>query len=551
MRQHYKAYLVILFVAGFLFIPFLGQVHLFDWDEINFAESAREMLRTGNWTKVMVDFQPFWEKPPFFIWLQALSMKLFGVTEFAARFPNAIFGIVTLLVLYRIGRELFDSLFGWLWVLTYAGSFLPHFYFKSGIIDPVFNFFMFLGVYWLIRMTRPENRTIRQTRQYSLLAGAFVGLAVLTKGPVGLLLPALTGLAYWGFNKFKPMFYWSHVGLFLFFTLVVSSAWYGLETIKNGIWFLKEFIVYQIHLLSQEGAGHGGPIYYHFVVLLIGCFPASVLALGGLYNFCRMDPIQRQFKQVMVILLIVVLGVFSIVETKIVHYSSLAYYPVTFLAAHFAYHWMYEKIIHWRAYQTLFLTLIGVLIATAFTILPYIGMNPDLLMPYIKGEFAKGNLQADVNWNGWESGIGLFYLAIILTAVGLLVKKPRKIQGILLLFAGTMIVIQLALYVVVPKIEGYTQNAAIEFYKKKRDENAYVEVLGFKSYAHLFYTRKKPQKASEKIDQDWLLNKSIDKPAYFVVKNHDLNDYYPDKNLTLLYRKNGFVFLKRKGEPKE
>ena len=57
----------------------IGKVHLFDWDEINFAESAREMIVTNDFLTVQVDFKPFWEKPPFFIWLQVFSMKIFGV----------------------------------------------------------------------------------------------------------------------------------------------------------------------------------------------------------------------------------------------------------------------------------------------------------------------------------------------------------------------------------------------------------------------------------------------------------------------------------------
>ena len=62
-----------------LFVPFLGGVHLFDWDEINFAESAREMIRTGDYLTVRINYLPFWEKPPLFIWLQVLSMKIFGI----------------------------------------------------------------------------------------------------------------------------------------------------------------------------------------------------------------------------------------------------------------------------------------------------------------------------------------------------------------------------------------------------------------------------------------------------------------------------------------
>ncbi|MEZ7931449.1 MAG: hypothetical protein QMC21_08000 [Flavobacteriales bacterium] len=70
----------ILFLIGIgilFFFPFLGHVHLFDWDEINFAESAREMIETGDFFRVKINYEPFWEKPPFFFWLQVISMKLF------------------------------------------------------------------------------------------------------------------------------------------------------------------------------------------------------------------------------------------------------------------------------------------------------------------------------------------------------------------------------------------------------------------------------------------------------------------------------------------
>ena len=68
-----------------LFFPFIGKVPLFDWDEINFAESAREMLVSGNFRQVQINFQPFLETPPLFTWLQALAMHRYGINEFSAR----------------------------------------------------------------------------------------------------------------------------------------------------------------------------------------------------------------------------------------------------------------------------------------------------------------------------------------------------------------------------------------------------------------------------------------------------------------------------------
>ena len=86
MNKALVQFLIVVIGVAF-FLP-LQTIHLFDWDEINFAEAAREMLITGDYFRIVIDYQPFWEKPPLFIWLQAGSMSLFGVNEFAARLPN-------------------------------------------------------------------------------------------------------------------------------------------------------------------------------------------------------------------------------------------------------------------------------------------------------------------------------------------------------------------------------------------------------------------------------------------------------------------------------
>ena len=70
--------ILIVIIGLILFVPFLGKVHLFDWDEINFAEVAREMIVLEDYSRVIINYQPFTEKPPFFFWIQVLSLKLWG-----------------------------------------------------------------------------------------------------------------------------------------------------------------------------------------------------------------------------------------------------------------------------------------------------------------------------------------------------------------------------------------------------------------------------------------------------------------------------------------
>ena len=271
-----KIQLFIVAAAALLFVSFLGGVHLFDWDEINFAEAAREMIVTKNYLTVQINFLPFWEKPPLFIWMQVVAMKMFGINEFAARFPNAICGIVTLLILFNIGRKLRDNLFGVLWVLAFTGSVLPFFYFKSGIIDPWFNLFIFLSIWFLLLYSQPENQNkIRNI----ILSATFAGLAILTKGPVGFLLIALTAGIFLISVKFKVKVKIIEIPLYFLVLALVGGSWFIVQIMYGNYDTVVEFIVYQIRLFQTKDAGHGGFFGYHFVVLFFTVFPTSILAL--------------------------------------------------------------------------------------------------------------------------------------------------------------------------------------------------------------------------------------------------------------------------------
>jgi len=539
--------LIIVLLGALLFIPFLGNVHLFDWDEINFAESAREMLETGNYLQVQINYIPFSEKPPFFIWMQMLSMKVFGVNEFAARLPNAITGIITLLVLFNIGTKMKDKAFGILWALVYISSFLPHFYFKSGIIDPMFNLFIFLGIYHASKLTENDeflNHKIRRKirRNSAIYAGLFIGLAVLTKGPVGFLLFFLAYLLLVVIKKFQRI---NSIGEMFTFGIMFSltvSTWYFTDYWVNGEAFLKGFFQRQIEMLTTEDAGHGGPFYYHFLVLLVGCFPASVFVFGGIKNHDFSTGRLQNFQRWMLSLIIVVLFVFSVVQTKIIHYSSLTYFPITFFATYFLYFLIKGKR-KWRWYHATLFLIIGILWGSAILLAPLLGFNIEALKEYINDDFAVANLEAVVYWNNKEALYGLAYIFVLVCASILFSLKHKKI-GLSLLLLSTCAIIQIVMTLFVPRIEKYTQNAAIEFYKSKQNEDCYVEVLKFKSYAHLFYTRK-PSNLPY-YSKEYLLENYIDKPVYFVCKNiHKDEIFNKYSQLEIVYEKNGFVFLQK------
>ena len=125
------------------------------------------MIVLEDYLRVHINFKPFWEKPPLFSWLQVLSMKIFGINEYAARFPNAIVGILTLLSLHKFGTYYKNPKFGLIWALAYWGSILPFLYFKSGIIDPWFNFFIFSALFYFYKFL--NEQTLNRESNLSLI----------------------------------------------------------------------------------------------------------------------------------------------------------------------------------------------------------------------------------------------------------------------------------------------------------------------------------------------------------------------------------------------
>jgi 4-amino-4-deoxy-L-arabinose transferase-like glycosyltransferase len=537
-RKTLICYLGIAVAAALLFIPFLGQVHLFDWDEINFAESAREMIASHDYLNVKINFVSFYEKPPLFIWMQVASMKLFGVNEFAARFPDAVCGIISLLVIFHIGRKVSDIPTGLTWVLLFAGSLLPFMYFKSGIIDPWFNLFIFLGIYNLHLYIKNESQ-----RTLKIAASAFfIGLAVLTKGPAGLLIYLLTAGIYLLLIRFRIKTNPKDLFLFSVVLIITGGLWFILQIVEGNFGIIADFIAYQVRLFSTHGAGHRGFIGYHFVVLFFGVFPASLFALPVLLGTKKLHDKPPDFYRWMLILFWVVLILFTIVKTKIVHYSSMCYFPMTFMAAW----WLRQKMVPARTMKIIkmLVAVIGIVLAVLVAALTMVEYYKDLILPHIKDPFAAACLAADAHWHGHESIVSL----VLITGIVLfLVFWEKQKQVAVYLLTGMMMAFMfLCMYLITPRVEMYSQRAAIEFFSSVKDEDAYLTTIGYKSYAHYFYGRIRDYQKEESRDPEWLLTGQTDRPVYIAAKAYKKDKYlakYTD--LKVLYEKNGFVFFKR------
>jgi len=539
-------YAGIVVIAALFLLPFLGSVHLFDSNETNYAESAREMILTGDYLTVQIDFEPFPEKPPLFFWLQVISMKIFGINEFAARFPNVLCGILSLSMLYFFGRKIYGHRFGLLWILSYGAAILPFFFFKSGIIDPWFNLFIFIGIALFIFYFDPEKSKSRMRNL--LLSALFFGLAVMTKGPVAILIFLLCFLVFLALRRFRISTSAGHVALFILVLALVGGSWFVFQSATGNSNILKEFISYQIKLLSTDSSIHDGFFGYHLVVLLVGVFPASVIAMKSITKKAEDTELQKLFRQWMYILLLVVLILFSIVNTKLLHYSSLAYFPLTFLAAWVWDKWLDRKMEIGR-WQVVLIFLISLVLAGMAISFPLITDHYEWLLSKnfaFMDPFVSAAVKRNVHWSGYEWLVGLFLLlGVIVASVQIL---RRDWSGMLILHLVVLLFVFVSISLFSWRYEGYSQRAAINFYKSLKGQDVYVNTLGFKSYSHLFYFDKQASGEDDSIEH--LMTGQLDRDAYFVMKANKKDIYlerYP--KLEIVRERDGYLLTVRRAGP--
>ncbi len=526
-----RNYLFLLLLGLLLFLTGLGSTHLFDWDEINFAECAREMIVSGNYSQMQIAFKPFWEKPPLFIWLQALSMNVFGINEFAARLPNAIIGLFTLLLLYAIGKYIYNKKVGLLWSILYCGSYLSFFYFKSGIIDPLFNLTIFISIV-LIALYYRHNRI-----KFLVWSGLVTGLAIMTKGPVAWLIVGFSWILFLIFDKRITIKSLGALFIWFLFSLPVTSLWFGYETWHNGSWFVATFIQYQIRLLTTPDAGHGGFLLYHWVVLLCGMLPASVYAIGFLLKekFNKQDA----FTRMMILSFWVVLIVFTLVKTKIVHYSSFAYYPITFIAARYI-----TSIIESpnKVRNRLFNIAAIALSIMALVIIGFIYLvsHPQSILQMIHDDFIIEALQVSVYWPVWLYAIPILFIVLqVVLVIYRNISGRYELQSIF--NAGYLLVLLLA---VVPRVETFSQQSYIEMCKEYGKDGDTVLPYGFKSYAHLFYGKQRPQNCRYSADEI-LTGAESTSVVYFICKKNKEQELMAQQGVTFVTNRGGYYLFKR------
>ena len=268
-------------MGSLLLLTGLGDIGLTDRDEGSNAEAAREMLETGDWISPTLNYEPRYAKPAFVYWVISSTYALLGVNEFTARLPSALFGLGLLVLhywfLHRWVRPAI-AFFGSLMLLLNIEFVGIH---RMVLTDPELVFFTTLATYSFWAGFHGEGRDQR------VLWLFYIGmaLAMLAKGPIGIIIPLLAVIPYLTLTRqWKRYFTRGNPFLGWVLCLVIAAPWYlAMLTIHGGD-YVAAAHANTTGRFANPLEGHGGTIFFYVPILLLGFFPWSGFLPVALYQ---------------------------------------------------------------------------------------------------------------------------------------------------------------------------------------------------------------------------------------------------------------------------
>ena len=343
-------------ICGIAFFVGLASVGLIDETEPLFAEASRQMTVTGDWVTPYFNGVTRFDKPPLVYWMMAIGFQIFGVGEWAVRLPSALaasalvgMGFYTLRRFGFSRPELATAVTGemngagpqrsrlsqrnlfWSAIIGSAVMALhPEtiVWARIGVSDMLLSGCMGIALFaFFLGYAQPEF-PVRQ-RNWYLTTYVFLGLAVLTKGPVGVVLPGLIVGAFLLYvGQFRKVLRELHLVKGAIIFLAITVPWHVLVVVANGQAYIDSFFGYHnVERFTNVVNGHAAPWYFYFLVVAVGFLPWSpflswVIARLQFYRprFWQTQPRSSHFGIFALAWFVVIFGFFTIAVTKLPSY---------------------------------------------------------------------------------------------------------------------------------------------------------------------------------------------------------------------------------------
>lgn len=310
-------------IAAFALVWFgvLDLRHLVPSDEGRYAEMAREMLATGDWITPRYNGYLYFEKPPLQTWMNALTFMIFGLGDWQARLWTALTGFGGVLLIGYTGRRVFGARAGLFGAIALVGAplwaLLGHF----NVLDMNLTFWMALSLCALLLAQRP-GMTEPSIRYWMWLCWAAMGLAVLSKGLIGIVLPGAVLVIYTAISRDWALWKRLHLVSGLIVFLAVTAPWFTAVMARNPSFFDFFFINEHFKRFLNNDHHREGPIYFFVPVVLIGFLPWLSLIPHTIATSLRTPRQSNNFRPVLLLWIwaIFIFVFFSISHSKLVSY---------------------------------------------------------------------------------------------------------------------------------------------------------------------------------------------------------------------------------------
>jgi 4-amino-4-deoxy-L-arabinose transferase-like glycosyltransferase len=254
-------------------------------DEGRYAEIPREMVVSGDWTTPRLNGLKYFEKPPLQYWTTATAYEVFGEHQWTSRLWTGLTGFAGILLVWFAGLRLFGREAAGYAAVLLGSSMLYALMGHINTLDMGVTFFITLGIVGLLLGQSGADKKIQ--RNWMLLAWAALGLAVLSKGLMGLVLPGaalfLYAVVQRDFSVFKRMHWLSGLAVFL----LITAPWFYLVMKANPEFFQKFFIYEHYTRFTTKELGRYQPWYYFVPILMLGALPWTVLMFDTLIRTWR------------------------------------------------------------------------------------------------------------------------------------------------------------------------------------------------------------------------------------------------------------------------
>ncbi len=498
---------IILLLALFLsFYYNLGSVALFNLDEGAFSEATREMVESGNYLTTYLNGALRFDKPILIYWLQAFSVHIFGLGEFALRLPSALSATLWVVVLYWFTKEHFDRYIAFMAAFMMATALQVSIIAKASIADGLLNLLIASSMFlFYLYYTRRHKLYL-----YGLFG--FIALGVLTKGPVAILVPlAVTfifmarkrELGLWLRMVFNPL------GIVIF--AVVALPWYILEYLDQGELFINGFFFkHNINRFNTSLEGHSGSLFYFIPVALVGLMPYTTLFVRAIRDIKSW--FADDLHQFLIIWFLFVFLFFSLSGTKLPHYVIYGYTPLFILMA--------RSIAKVRS--DLLLLLPPLILFIILLVLPLIA---PFVEPMVRHPFAKDILHSALSEFGWV-WYGTFALLIALVAY--LIRSRSVARDYKLFTIGILTAIAVNA-VVMPTYAHITQEPIKQAALIAKEHNYTVHMWQINTPSFMLYSQKLTLKTKPKAGE------------ILFTKSHKLKAF---AEYEVLYQKHGVTLAK-------